>query len=165
MKFKPVRILALVSSLLLLTSCIPSGNIVGNAQFTTIESNFADSGDVSYLELNGGTVITPNGVRVRLNKANFSIPSKGIFLTASRLNDVDPTKIPKSVIMDSRMKGKNNCGYATGVFNDGQTFGVIIFADPLTDARFVFLQASGGGIYLGALSGGKVQIGGRNLCG
>lgn len=157
--------LVTVAGLILLTSCMPSGNVVGSAQFSTISSNFSDPGDITYLDVNGGVVVTPNGIRTRLNKAKFSIPSKGIFLTASRFRDVSTDNIPKSIITDARLKGKNTCAYVTGTFDDGQDFAAFIYLEPLTNKPTILLGASAGGEYVGQLSSGKLQIGGRNLCG
>lgn len=156
--------LILVCSVFSLTSCIPNGNVVGNARFVTIDSNFADAGDISIFEVNAGIVSTPNGTRIRLNKANFSVPSKGIYLTSAKFNDFIQESIPKSAIADSRLKGKNTCGYVNGVFNDGQIFSAILFSD-VAKNTFIFLQADAGGIYYGQAVTGKIQIGGRNLCG
>jgi hypothetical protein len=155
----------LVTLILLLTSCIPSGNVVGSAWFTTVESNFSDLSNMAFVEVNGGAVATPNGIRLRLNKATFAIPAQGIFLTATRFKDVDPTIFPKSEFFVSRLKGKNTCAFVSGYLNDGQFFIAGFFADPTTKMNYLALAASEGGIYIGQLSSGKLQIGGRNLCG
>lgn len=163
MKLKLVRLLPLAIGCLLLTSCFPSGNIVGSAQVSTNVSNFADPGDIAYLNVNGGAVTTPNGIRYRLNKASFSIPSREIFLSSIRFNEVITENIPKSDILNSRLKGKNTCAYVEGVFKeDGQRFQIWIIEE--SGQQSMFMSASAGGLYDGAIIGGKLQIGGRNLC-
>ena len=150
---------------ILLTSCVPSGNVVGSAWFTTNSSNFSDTSHMAFVEVNGGAVATPNGVRLRLNKASFSIPEEGIFLTATRFIDVEALKIPKSVFFNSRLNGKNTCAYVAAILNDGQSFGAVFSVDPTTKVTFLILAAEAGGVYEGQLSSGKLQIAGRNLCG
>lgn len=157
-------------SLLLTTACLPpiptlrNGTVVGSAQFSTIISNFSDLGEIAYVNVNGGAVTTPNGVRVRLNKASFSIPARGIFLTATRFKDVSTENIPRSEIMASRVKGKNTCAYVEGIFNeDGQTFQIWILGD--SGQQYMYMTASAGGFYWGEITSGKLHIGGRNLCG
>lgn len=160
-----------------LTGCIPSGNIVGKANFTTIASNLASQGEIATIEINGGVVATPTGLRFRMTKSNFSV--SGTTYTASKINDVMQGPISREEFASSRLKGKNVCGYAAGITTDGGQFavGLILVTSEISNILFnefgvripsdSQLMAIEGNSFdwLGYAPAKSLKIGGRNLCG
>lgn len=168
---------------LTLTGCVPSGNIVGNATFTTIySSGIANPGDIATIGINGGIVATPNALRLRLTKANFSVGSFN--LTATKFIEVINEPTSRFQFASSRLKGKNSCGYAAGVTSDGKHFELGLFspsADVLNDINAetglsIPLGSQILGFYgsdsdysyfswFGSAPANSLKVGGRNLCG
>ena len=176
---KLLSILSVTALALTLTGCIPSGNIVGKANFTTLDSTIANPGDLVTINFNGGITATPNGLRVRITKANFV--SNGSTFTASKLNDLNTNSgfsLTRDAFALSRLKGKNPCGSATGYLTDGRQFVIALF-NPSTGivdyinnvfqisvpANSQILAVEGNDLYwVGYAPANSLKIGGRNLC-
>ena len=188
---KVISILSVLALSLSLTSCMPSGNIVGKATFTTLESSFATPGDLVNINVNGGMVITPKGLRIRLTKATFQGPyfnfaaSKSSELIASDNPELGGISFSKENLLFSRLKGKNACGYLYGqtsgnfngqsfepspfvmaLFNPGSTLDAFLSQINLsipTGYQLLLIQGEGFG-WAGFAPANSIKIGGRNLC-
>ena len=172
---KLISILSVLALSLSLTSCIPSGNIVGNATFTTIESTFASQGDAAQININAGIVATPKGLRVRVNKATFSV--NGLVFRALKNSEFIPANSPslfgidlsRASFANSRLKGKNFCGGLMGSLEDGTQ---ILMAVGNIDsqgnqaAQIVALDENSqpANFWIGYAPDNSLKIGGRNLC-
>ena len=174
---KLIPIVISVALAVSLTGCIPSGNIIGKANFTTITSNLASQGDIATIDINGGIVATPTGLRFRTTKSSFSV--NGTTFISSKFDYLSPGPIPREEFASSRLKGKNVCGVAVGTANDGSQFavGLILVISAISNELFdAFgvritsdsqLMAIEGNSFdwLGYAPAKSLKIGGRNLCG
>ena len=181
---KVISILSVLALSLSLTSCIPSGNIVGSATFTTIESSFGSPEQQARISINGGVTVTPKGARVRLTKANFSINSSNF--TALKMNEFQTIDIPREEFVNSRLSGKNACGWLGGTTTSGNVFQLALFnpnaninsaigeefnyAIPANSQVLLIVINDNGYIdesdyWIGFAPANSLKIGGRNLCG
>lgn len=165
------KFVAALMSTLLLSSCVPSGNAVGKAEFTTIDSNFLtptgvlNVGDLVIVDVNGGIVATPKGLRLRLNKMTFTTPTRGLFLYVNKYNDVISGPIPKDIFTSSKVKGRNFCASLAGTFNNGVNFVAAIYGNPKDSSQLLAIYSlDDAGYFIGQTTAGNIQIGGRNLC-
>ena len=153
-------------SLLMLTGCIPSGNVVGKADFKEIDSTFANDDWIGHLEINAAAVTTPNGIKYRITKMVLMFPGHDISFKASKQMFVNSYAIPKSEILSSQLKGRNVCGWVEGQLDNGSYFLAGIYGSPNEGAQgLIFANNEFGYWFVGESINGKLQIGGRNLCG
>lgn len=147
-----------------LSGCIPSGNIVGKSQFeTTYSSGFADVGQTANVEINGGVVATPKGLKFRVNKANLLV--NGTSFVAPPGSFFEPIDYwTKSDFAYSRLKGKNICGALGGFTSGGLPFAVIL-TQVSGDRQQLQILAEDGFEWVGTAPANSLKIGGRNLCG
>lgn len=170
LKSKLAKIIPLLVSASLLSACIPSGNIVGKANFTTISSTFANQGDVAQISVNGGIVATPKGIQLRITKANFVVGN--INVSAAKFKEVIPVDITKQTFIDSRLKGKNVCGWIGGISTEGYEFTMILLnpgsgignLNEIPQDSQILVIESTVGEWVGIAPVNSLKIGGRNLC-
>jgi hypothetical protein len=160
-----------------LTGCIPSGNIVGKANFTTIDSNLASQGEIATIDINGGVVATPTGLRFRTTKSSFSV--NGTTFITSKFSDVIAFSIPREEFASTRLKGKNVCGRVFATATDGSQISILLITETSEIIDFVFNEfgviltldsqlmviTSNNFYWLGYAPAKTLKIGGRNLCG
>jgi hypothetical protein len=168
MKRKVLLAIALMTSTLMLTSCIPSGNVVGSGEFIiTYSSSGLGIGQSAFLNVNGGVVATPKGNRFRTTKAIFRVPTMDVLYTVSKYREVFIGEIPPSAFQASKLKGRNTCGTFIGVTDQGlEITGFLVSPIKGIYSLLIFIRGSGVFEYFEAESDtAKLNIGGRNLCG
>lgn len=151
-----------------LTGCIPSGNIVGKATFYSVgDFNTSDTPQVT-VDINGGVIATPKGLRARVTRASFILG--GITYQAGKSNELllgDPPA--KLDFADSRIKGRNICGTVSGKTSSGADFTMLLVADPGSETQLlaivVDVEGANPQYWLGSAPAGSLKVGGRNLCG
>ena len=168
---KIISAISVLTIALTLSGCIPSGNIVGKANFTTIESSFANPGDSAFFEVNGGITPTTKGLRLRITKANFSVGS--ITTSAAKINEILPDSVyPRDLFKFERLKGKNPCGYITGTTKEDIPF-VIALLNPesgienppgIPPNSQILAVVTIDNYWFGYAPANSLKIGGRNLC-
>lgn len=159
---KIFKLIVSITVLVSLTGCIPSGNVVGKANFITSESNFASEGDIATIDINGGVVATPKGLRFRVTKASFY--ANGVYIIAAKNNFLEPYDFTKNDFASARLKGKNICGSLGGYTVDGVQFALLLAA-PKGETQFLYIQTDNNLYWIGQASPNSLKVGGRNLCG
>ena len=141
---------------------MPSGTVVGKANFITVSSNVANPGDIATVDINGSVVASPKGFRYRVNKASFAVNDTYVF--AAKDNFLVPEIISKNEFLNSRLKGKNTCGTLGGYTVDGVPYGILLYA-PVDGLQSLVVITADGIEWLGEAPSNSLKIGGRNLCG
>ena len=92
------------------------------------------------------------------------MPTRGLTLYGIKFNDNIPGIIEKNTFLNSKIKGRNVCGYIAGTLSNERDFVAAVIGEKADAIRYFALVADDGGNYFGQAASEKLQIGGRNLC-